>query len=57
MAWTEKTRQSETWAPNQRRIPGDGFAVGFGPRPAFAIALRAGIWEPKAEQPETWAAS
>ncbi len=54
MVWTEKTEQSETWDEQTPAVVGDGFSLGFAPRPAFAVAFRSGIWTEKTEQSEIW---
>jgi len=57
MAWTEKTKQSETWTEVTRPAPGTGFAPGFAARPAFAVASSGGVYTEQTKQPETWTES
>ncbi len=52
--WTPKTKQAETWTAEPTPVVGDGFSLGFAPRPAFAIGFRNGIWAERTEQSETW---
>lgn len=52
--WTPATQQPETWTENPPDTLGAGFSLGFAARPAFAIAIRAGIWTQRDEQSEVW---